>query len=259
MGTLYHLNSLKSGENAMFDVIAFDADDTLWHNMPLYEKAQKHLADLLADHIDAESLDKILYANETRNIHYFGYGIKSFTLSMIQTAVEVTNDNLQGDLVLRILNLAKEMLTSPVNIIDNVPDVLARIAPEYKLMIITKGDLIDQHGKVARSGLADYFDTVEVVIEKDPETYLRILQTYHISSQRFLMVGNSLKSDVLPVLAIGGSAVHIPHTTTWAHEEVHIDPEEDVEHVELAHMGLLPAWLADRKQYLKIAEGTASS
>ena len=231
----------------MFDVIAFDADDTLWSNMALYENTQEKLALLLADYIDAEELDKMLFATETLNIRYFGYGIKSFTLSMIETAVKImggdNQDAVQGDLILQILGFAKDMLTAPVHLIDHVAGVLARIAPSYELMVITKGDLLDQQGKIDRSGLAGYFSEIEVVSEKNPETYARILRTHRIDPRRFLMVGNSLKSDVLPVLDIGGIAVHIPHALTWAHEEVEINPEAGHQYVELEHIGLLPDWL----------------
>lgn len=227
----------------MFDVIAFDADDTLWHNLSLYVQAQDNLAELLSDFIDADSLEKRLYATEMRNIRYFGYGIKSFTLSMIETAVEISNGTIKGDIVLRILDSAKQMLTAPVKLIDHVPDVLAQVIDRYDLMIITKGDLLDQHEKIQRSGIADYFSKCEVVHEKDPETYARILRTHHIDPSRFLMVGNSLKSDVLPVLAVGGSAVHIPYEISWAHEEVNIKPGSEKKHLVLQHIGLLPAWL----------------
>ena len=227
----------------MFDVIAFDADDTLWHNLSLYFNAQNNLALLLADYIDAEELGKKLYMTESRNISYFGYGIKSFTLSMIETAVEITNGNIQSDIVLKILGFAKEMLTAPVLLIDHVPEVLAQVSKNYDLMIITKGDLLDQHEKIQRSGIADYFSKYEVVHKKDPETYTRILRTHRIDPSRFLMVGNSLKSDVLPVLAVGAAAVHVPYAIKWAHEDVRIDPESGIKHVELQHIGLLPAWL----------------
>jgi putative hydrolase of the HAD superfamily len=213
--------------------------------MPLYERTQEKFASLLADYVDAESLDKALFATETRNIRYFGYGIKSFILSMVETAVKVTGGSIPANAILQIVEYAKDMLTAPVQLIDHVPDVLARIAPSYELIIITKGDLLDQQGKVTRSGLADYFSQIEVVSEKNPETYRSILKTHRIDPNRFLMVGNSLKSDVLPVLAVGGAAVHIPHTITWAHEEVDLDPAAAIQHVELAHIGLLPAWLAN--------------
>jgi putative hydrolase of the HAD superfamily len=227
----------------MFDVIAFDADDTLWHNESLYVSAQHDLALLLADYVDADTLDKKLLATEMRNIKYFGYGIKSFTLSMIETAVDISHGTIRGEIIRQILGLGKGMLTAPVHLMDYVPDVLAQVISNYDLMIITKGDLLDQQGKVERSGLASYFSTIEVVSEKNPETYARILHTHHIDPKRFLMVGNSLKSDVLPVLTIGGSAVHIPHHLTWAHEEIIIEPEVDIKHVELEHIGLLPVWL----------------
>lgn len=227
----------------MFDVIAFDADDTLWHNLSLYVNVQNKLALLLSDYIGTEELIKHLDATEIRNIPYFGYGIKSFSLSMIETAVKITNGNIQGDAILKILGFAKEMLTAPVRLIDHVPEVLTQISKNYDLMIITKGDLLDQHRKVERSGLSDHFSKIEVVHEKNSETYTRIMRTHHIDPCRFLMVGNSLKSDVLPVLVVGGTAVHIPHEITWAHEDVIVEAGDEMKHVELEHIGLLPTWL----------------
>jgi putative hydrolase of the HAD superfamily len=231
------------GENTMFDIIAFDADDTLWHNMPLYIKAQEKLAGLLSDYIQLDELDNRLYTTEMHNIPFFGYGINSFTLSMIETAVKITKNKLPGETVLEILDLAREMLRAPVQLIDHVQEVLAHVYQNHKLMIITKGDILDQCGKVERSGLADYFSEIEVVHEKRPETYERIIRNHRIDARRFLMVGNSLKSDVLPVLAVGGAAVHIPHEITWAYEAVNLESTDDINHVELEHIGLLPDWL----------------
>jgi putative hydrolase of the HAD superfamily len=231
----------------MFDMIAFDADDTLWHNMTTYKLMQDKCARLLVDYIDADELDKKLFATESRNIAFFGYGIKSFTLSLIETAIEITNGNIRGDIIKLILQYAKEMITAPVQLINHVPEVLEQVSKNFNLMIITKGDLLDQCGKVERSGLTDYFTNIEVVHEKQPETYARIMKVHHIAPSHFLMVGNSLRSDVLPVLAAGGTAVHIPYEITWAYEHVVLNPEDDIQHVELEHIGLLPAWL---QQYL---------
>jgi putative hydrolase of the HAD superfamily len=230
-------------ENTIFDIIAFDADDTLWHNMPLYIEAQKKLARLLSDYIKPDELDNRLYTTEMHNVPFFGYGINSFTLSMIETAVKISNEKLPGETILEILDLAREMLRAPVQLIDHVPEVLAQVSQNYKLMIITKGDILDQCGKVERSGLAGYFSVIEVVHEKRPETYKRIIKNHRIDAGRFLMVGNSLKSDVLPVLAVGGAAVHIPHEITWAYESVSLESSDDSKHVELEHIGLLPDWL----------------
>ena len=215
-----------------FDLIAFDADDTLWHNETLYTMTQERFKQLLVDYHDGEIVDQELYETEMRNLARYGYGIKAFTLSMIETAIELTDGRIGGTEIRHIIDFAHEMLRAPVKPMDGIDEVLRALSNDYPLMIITKGDLFDQETKIARSGLANYFEHVEVVSNKRSQTYEVLLAKYETSPGRFLMVGNSLRSDILPVVAIGGHGVHIPYHTTWAHEVV---SEEDVSREMYAH------------------------
>jgi putative hydrolase of the HAD superfamily len=225
------------------DLIAFDADDTLWQSETLYWQAQQKFQELLATyHGDDGVLDE-LYDTEMTNLPYYGYGIKSFALSMIETALRVTRGQIDGRDVQEIIDWAKEMLQAPVQLLDHVADVIPALSRSYPLMVITKGDLFDQEAKVERSGLAAHFDRVEVVADKTPDVYRRLLARSGIAPQRFLMVGNSLRSDVLPVVSLGAHAVHIPHPVTWAHELVPVQPVEAHRYVELEHIGLLPDYV----------------
>lgn len=228
-----------------FDLIAFDADDTLWHNETLYTVTQERLKELLAPYHDGEIVDRELYETEMRNLAHYGYGIKAFTLSMIETAIELTGGRIRGTEIRQIIDFAGEMLRAPVRLLDGVEDVLAAVSVDYDLIVITKGDLVDQETKIARSGLADHFVAIEIVSNKRPGTYAALLQKYHVQAERFLMVGNSLPSDVLPVIAIGGRAVYIPYHTTWQHEEVDEEALSEAEYVELDDIGQLPALLSD--------------
>lgn len=223
-----------------FDLIAFDADDTLWHNETLYAAAQDKLKELLSGYADGETIDQRLYQTEMSNLQYYGYGIKSFTLSMIETAVELTQGKVQGEEILQIVGLAKEMLTSEVRLVEHAEETVRELAKSYELMVITKGDLLDQQSKLSRSGLGDCFRYVEVVSQKTQRVYQALLAKYRIEPPRFLMVGNSLKSDILPVLALGGHAMYIPYHTTWAHEAVDSQPIGHDGYYELEHLGQLP-------------------
>lgn len=225
----------------MIDVIAFDADDTLWHSEVLYTRAQEKLRKLLSIYGGDDGALERLYQTEMQNLAYYGYGIKGFTLSMIETAVSLTGGRLRGGDVQQIVDFAKEMIRSPVQLLDHVPDVVAALAASYPLMVITKGDLVDQERKLAQSGLATHFTSVEVVTDKTEDVYRALLEKYQIDPQRFLMVGNSLRSDILPVVALGGRAVHIPYHVTWPYEEVTPRDEDLGRYVELEHFGLLPA------------------
>ena len=204
----------------MLNIIAFDADDTLWHNESLYQHTQARLQGLLTGYVTEETVSERLYQIESRNLEYYGYGIKSFTLSMIETAIEVTEGKITGGDIQKILDFAKEMLATPIQLLDHVEEIVSALASTYRLMIITKGDLFDQETKIARSGLADFFTHIEIVSEKTADTYQALLDKHNIDPKHFLMVGNSVKSDILPVVAIGGQAVHIPYHTTWQHEVV---------------------------------------
>lgn len=229
----------------MFDAIAFDADDTLWHNETLYSDTQYKFQQLLENYQNGQFVDRRLYETEMRNLKLFGYGIKGFTLSMIETAIELSDGRIQGHEIQSIIDLAKEMLSAPVQPLEHVEDVIRELSAKYSLMIITKGDLFDQETKVARSGLAGYFDHVEIVSSKSSETYDAILASYGLDAGRFLMVGNSLKSDILPVLEIGGRAVHIPYHITWAHETAIEGDGRPGEYYELENIEQLPALLDD--------------
>jgi putative hydrolase of the HAD superfamily len=223
----------------VIDVIAFDADDTLWHSESLYSQTQQEFQNVLAPYCRDDGVVHVLYETEMRNILYYGYGIKSFALSMIETAIQMTDGQISSRDILRIVDLGKEMLRAPVELLDHVAEVVPVLADAYPLMVITKGDLLDQESKVARSGLSDYFDVIEVVSDKTSDVYRALLSKYQIEPGRFLMVGNSLKSDILPVLSLGARAVHIPYHITWAFEKVPEGSEEVAEYPELEHMGLL--------------------
>jgi len=205
----------------MLDVIAFDADDTLWHNETLYARAQAILWMLLAPYSDEESARQALYETEMRNLRLYGYGIKGFALSMIETAIQASRGRIGAAEIAQLIDLAQEMLEAPVELLEGVAEVVPALAVACRLMLVTKGDLRDQEVKLARSGLAPHFWQVEIVREKSAEVYRTLLGKHVIAPERFLMVGNSLRSDVLPVVEIGGNAVHIPYHITWEHEHVH--------------------------------------
>lgn len=228
---------------SLFDVIAFDADDTLWHNERLYTGAQARFAQLLSQYHDPEWIAERLFQTETQNIVHFGYGIKAFALSMIETAVVLTEGRVSGQDVQAVINLAKEMLSAEIELLDLVDETIARLSTIYPLMVITKGDLLDQESKIRRSGLGAYFRYVEVVSDKTSAAYGRVLQRHAIEPSRFLMVGNSLRSDVLPVLELGGNAIHIPYETTWAHEAAAPPPLGQPGYYALESIGELPELL----------------
>jgi len=228
-----------------FEIIAFDADDTLWHNEQLYVNAQSRFKELLAQYHSPEWIDQRLYQAEMRNLPHFGYGIKAFALSMIETAVELTEGRISGHDIQAIIDTAKAMLAAEVELLDHAAGTVAQLADVYSLMVITKGDLRDQEAKMARSGLAAHFRHVEIVSDKTPETYRGLLNRHAIPPERFLMVGNSMKSDILPVLTLGASAVYVPHPLTWAHEADDPPPIGQPGYYALEHIGLLPGLLAD--------------
>jgi putative hydrolase of the HAD superfamily len=226
-----------------FDVIAFDADDTLWHNETLYSLTQDKFKQLLANYVEAEEIEQKLFETEMRNLHYFGYGIKGFALSMIETAIELTAGRITGNEIKEIIAFAKEMLKAEIQLLDYAEETIAQLSTSYPLMLITKGDLFDQETKIARSGLANYFKHIEIVSEKTQDSYWSLLTRYNIDPQHFLMVGNSLKSDILPVVALGGQAVYIPHQLTWVHETL-VNPEmKSQDYFQLEHLGQLPAFI----------------
>lgn len=208
------------------DVVAFDADDTLWHNETLFLKMQERFRRIVGLS-DSEEVDRRLYAAELRNIRHFGYGIKGFVLSMIETAIELTEGRIGGSDVQKIIELAREMTTAPIELLAGARETVQALAGDFDLMIITKGDLFDQESKIARSGLGEHFKHIEIVSEKDERAYGNILRKLKVRPERFVMVGNSVKSDILPVLALGAFAVHVPYQTEWVHERSDRRPEGD--------------------------------
>jgi putative hydrolase of the HAD superfamily len=227
----------------VINVIAFDADDTLWHNEILYQDAQERLADLLAGYNHNDSVVDELYKTEMSNLPLYGYGLKSFGLSMIETAVRLSDGRVEGQTIQAIIDIAKGMKLAPVQLLDGVSEVIPALASNHKLMVITKGDLLDQETKVQRSGLAPHFSHVEVVSAKTVDVYRAVLDRQQIEPHEFLMVGNSPRSDILPIVALGGRAVHIPYHITWAHEQVAASQEEETpaDYFQLDHIGQLPA------------------
>ncbi|WP_442266933.1 HAD family hydrolase [Tenacibaculum sp. ZS6-P6] len=201
-------------------VIAFDADDTLWVNETYFRDAEDEFAELLNDYETENKIHQELFKKEIDNLELYGYGVKGFTLSMIESALELSNYQIPQKTLDRILNIGKEMLEKPIELLDGVEEVLQQLQGKYKLIVATKGDLLDQQRKLEKSGISEYFHHVEVMSEKKPVDYKKMLRRLDINPSNLLMIGNSLKSDVLPLIEIGASAIHIPFHTTWAHETV---------------------------------------
>ena len=208
-------------------VIGFDADDTLWHNEIIFERMHERYRSLLARYHDAATVDRTLLATEKRNLELYGYGVKGFTLCAIETAIALTAGKISANEIDGLLVLGREMLAHPIELLEGVAEVVEELAKQHTLLLITKGDLRDQERKLAKSGLADRFHLVEIVSEKDRSTYEAIFRRHAIAPGRFLMVGNSIKSDILPVLALGGAGAHVPYPLTWAHEQVEQLPPAD--------------------------------
>ena len=201
-------------------VIGFDADDTLWINETYFREAEVVFTKLLTKYETPNKIDQELYRMEIDNLPLYGYGVKAFTLSMVESALELSNYNISTKTIESILNIGKDMLNKPVELLDGVEDVLKTLSKKYRLILATKGDLLDQERKLEKSGLTDYFHHIEVLSDKKEANYSNLLNHLDINPSEFLMVGNSLKSDVLPLVNIRAHAIHIPFHTTWAHEEV---------------------------------------
>lgn len=201
-------------------VIGFDADDTLWVNETYFREAETEFAKLLSKYETPNKIDQELFRMEIDNLPLYGYGVKAFTLSMIESALELSNYNISTKTVETILNIGKDMLNKPVELLDGVETVLKTLSKKYRLILATKGDLLDQERKLEKSGLTSYFHHIEVLSDKKEENYSKLLNHLDINPSEFLMIGNSLKSDVLPLVNIKAHAIHIPFHTTWAHEQV---------------------------------------
>jgi len=226
-----------------FDLIGFDADDTLWQNERYYQDAQSRFAQLLSHYHPEEWVRARLLQTETRNLQHFGYGIKAFALSMIETAVELTEGRVTGQDIQRLIDTARQMMNAEVELLPEVSQSISQIGSTHCLALITKGDLLDQQRKVDRSGLSKFFQYIEIVSEKTPAIYAQILAKHKVESGKFIMIGNSLKSDILPVLHLGGSAVYIPHKLTWEHEAAATPARETPGFYPLDGIGELPALL----------------
>ncbi|RZJ68470.1 MAG: HAD family hydrolase [Flavobacterium sp.] len=201
-------------------VIAFDADDTLFVNEPYFQEIEQKFLILMEDYLSHQGLSQELFKVEIDNLGLYGYGIKAYTLSMIEAALKISNNTLSIEAVARILDYGKELLQKPIELLDGVEETLAALHGKYKLVVATKGDLLDQRRKLHNSGLGKYFHHIEVMSDKKDQDYLDLTSRLEVNPNEFFMIGNSLKSDVLPVLNIGGYAVHIPFHTTWAHERI---------------------------------------
>lgn len=206
--------------NNRIKVIAFDADDTLWVNEPFFREVEDAFTAMLEDFLPQHTSAKELFKTEMDNMALYGYGVKAFILSMIETVVRITGQNLQPAHIERVLQLGKDMLDKPVVLLDGVESVLQALGGQYRLVVATKGDLLDQERKLRRSGLEHYFHHIEIMSDKQEKDYAKLIRHLDIQPDEFLMLGNSLKSDVLPVLALGGFAAHIPFHVTWEHERI---------------------------------------
>ncbi|PRD45872.1 HAD family hydrolase [Phyllobacterium phragmitis] len=233
-------------DRKLLSAIGFDADDTLWQNEQFFRLTEERFASFLADYAEKEHLTQRLLEAERRNLQLYGFGIKGFTLSMIETAIEVTEGRAPAHVIQKILDAGREMLSHPVETMPQVRETLERLAGTYRMIMITKGDLFDQERKLAQSGLGEFFDAVEIVSLKDAATYERVFARYGDGAAHAMMVGNSLKSDVVPAIAAGSWGVYIPHDLTWALEHA----EEPVEAPRFRRLGRISE-LVDLVEALK--------
>ncbi|CAM4317146.1 HAD family hydrolase [Flavobacterium terrigena] len=207
--------------------IAFDADDTLWHNEPYFDEAQAKFCELFQDFASKQEILQTILNHQVRNLPLYGFGIKAFTLSMIESALELTNHQINGTVIEKIVAIGKDLLQKPVELLPNVTETLEELKGKYKLVVATKGDLKDQHRKLHDSGLGPYFHHIEVMSDKTDLDYTKMLNRLECEPKDFIMIGNSLKSDVLPVLNIGGIGIHIPYHTTWEYEKIDFEIQHE--------------------------------
>ena len=224
-------------------VIGFDADDTLFINEPYFDEAEEKFCALFEDFLSKQSISQTLFQTQITNLPFYGYGIKGYILSMIEAANKISDGKVSIKVTEKILEIGKELLQKPIVLLDGIEDTLKQLHGKYKLIVVTKGDLKDQHRKVSLSGLGPYFHHIEVLSEKDEIDYEKLLKRLDINASDFLMIGNSLKSDVLPVLNIGGTAIHIPFHTTWAHERIDHEIVHDKFYTAITNAEILPLLL----------------
>ncbi|KXH81034.1 HAD family hydrolase [Chryseobacterium kwangjuense] len=217
--------------NNHITTIAFDADDTLWINEPYFQEAEKEFCILLEDYLPQHSVSQELFKTEMQNLPLYGYGIKGFMLCMIETVSRVSGGTASMQIINRTIEIGQKMLQEPIELLEGVKETLEALKGKYRLVVATKGDLLDQERKLKNSGLQDYFHHIEIMSDKKESDYLKLLKHLDCKPENFLMLGNSIKSDILPVLDIGGSAAHIPYHVTWSHEqhENHLEHEHFME------------------------------
>ena len=214
-------------------VIAFDADDTLWVNETYFREAEEVFAELLSKYETKNKIDQELFKTEIKNLAIYGYGIKGFVLSMIECALELSDHKLPKETIEKIINIGKEMLEKPIELISGVEEVLKNLQGKFKLIVATKGDLLDQERKLEKSNLLKYFHHIEIMSKKNEKDYLKLVNHLDIKPSELLMIGNSLKSDILPLLNIGATAIHVPFHTTWIHEEVSLEEQQKLDYITL--------------------------
>ena len=210
-----------------FKVIGFDADDTLWANEPFYQDVEKEFCQIMKPYLTEKETSEELFKTEMQNLENYGYGAKGFLLAMIETALRATEGKITSAEINQILDIGKTLLTMPIQLLEGVENVLQKLQGSYKLILITKGDLLDQERKLQKSGLIDYFHHIEIMSDKHENNYKKLLARLDIQPEEFLMVGNSIKSDILPVINIGAKAVHIPFEVTWQHESNQSMPDSE--------------------------------
>lgn len=230
--------------SSMIELVALDADDTLWHNEPNFTTTRDRLGELLGKYGLGPDIADRLYATERRNLQHFGYGVKGFVLSMIETSIELTGGRLESSDVRTIIDWGRAMLASPIELLEGVEEAVASLAKDVPLVLLTKGDLLDQETKLARSGLGQHFQGIEIVSEKNRRAYERVIHRYAVAPSRFVMVGNSLKSDILPALEAGAHAVLVPYHQEWIHERVGPEDLANARYHQIAHLRDLPGILA---------------
>jgi putative hydrolase of the HAD superfamily len=208
-------------------VIGFDADDTLWVNETYFRDAELEFAKLLSPYETANKIDQELFKKEIENLPLYGYGIKGFVLSMVESALEISNGNVSNTTIEKIIAIGKDMLSKPVELLEGVEEVLRTLSKDFRLIVVTKGDLLDQERKLEKSGLLDYFHHIEILSDKKESNYSKLLNHLDIKPSEFLMIGNSLKSDILPLVNIKAKAIHVPFHTTWIHEQVNDTETQD--------------------------------
>jgi len=218
------------------NIIAFDADDTLWQNEQFYRLTQDRFSALLADYVEKDPLHERLLAAERRNLGHYGFGVKGFVLSMIETAIDVSNGRVPASVIRELIEAGQDMLQHPIHLMPHARQTVAQLAGDFRLLLITKGDLLDQERKLAQSGLGEYFDGVEIVSHKTPTIYADIFTRHGTGAAQAMMVGNSMRSDVIPALEAGGWGIYVPHELTWDLERA-TAPKNHAKFHELAHLG----------------------